>query len=52
MTARPMTMAQPPANPCTNRAIIITTMFGATAHTIDAAVITSTETMSGIRRPR
>ena len=32
MTARPMTIAQPPANPCTNRAIIITTMFGATAH--------------------
>ena len=35
-TDRAMTMAQPPANPCTNRAAIITVADGLNAHATDA----------------
>ena len=38
MTARPMTIAQPPAQPCTNRAAIMTPMDGVRAHTTEAAL--------------
>ena len=52
MTARPITIAQPPANPWTNRATIMTAMVGVSAHTTDATVITATAATSSRRRPR
>ena len=50
-TDRAMTMAQPPANPCTRRAAIITDTDGLTAHTTDAATRTASPASSGRRRP-
>ena len=47
ITARPMTMAQPPAKPWTNRAAIMTAIVGASAHTTDASAITTTAAISG-----
>ena len=52
MTARPMTMAQPPAKPWTNRAAIMTAIVGASAHTTDASAMTATAAISSPRRPR
>ena len=52
ITARPMTMAQPPAKPWTNRAAIMTVIVGASAHATDAAAITMTAAISRPRRPR
>ena len=46
ITARPMTMAQPPAKPWTKRAAIITAIVGASAHTTDASAITTTAAIS------
>lgn len=52
ITARPITIAQPPAKPCTRRAVIITAIVGVTAHATDASVMTRTAASSGRRRPR
>ena len=52
ITARPMTMAQPPAKPWTNRAAIMTVIVGASAHTTDASAMTTTAAISRRRRPR
>ena len=52
ITARPMTMAQPPAKPWTNRAAIMTAIVGASAHTTEASAITATAAISSPRRPR
>ncbi len=46
-----MTMAQPPAKPCTNRAAIITATDGLNAHATDAATRTASPASSGRRRP-
>ena len=52
MTARPITIAQPPLKPCTNRATIITPIDGVSAHTTEASDITTSAASSGRRRPR
>ena len=52
ITARPITMAQPPVKPCTNRAAIMTPIDGVRAHTIEASVISTSAAISGRRRPR
>ena len=46
-----MTMAQPPAKPCTNRAAIITATDGLNAHATDATTRTASPASSGRRRP-
>ena len=51
-TDRAVTMAQPPLKPWTNRRSIISPMDGAKAHATEAAVITTSETSNGVRRPR
>ncbi len=52
MIARPVTIAQPPANPWTSRATVITPMVGASAHTTEAVDMASSAASNGIRRPR
>ena len=47
ITARPITMAQPPAKPWTSRAAIITPMVGESAQATDATLITTTAASSG-----
>ena len=52
ITARPMTMAQPPAKPWTNRATVRTRWSGRARTTTDAAVMATIAAISGRRRPR
>ena len=48
---RAITIAQPPAKPCTSRAAIITPMLGPNAHARLATASTASDTSSGGRRP-
>lgn len=51
MTARPITIAQPPAKPWTNRAAIMIMIVGAIAQPTEAAVMTTVASSSSRRRP-
>jgi hypothetical protein len=48
---RAITIAQPPLNPCTSRATIITVMLGLNAHSTEETASTAKAASRGLRRP-